>query len=140
MSDAVYSEINFHITWHTKASLPMIRGKIEDRLYHFLTHKILETPGARLHALGGIETHVHIAASLQPNILVSEWIGKLKGASSYYINHEVQPKSLEWQRGYGILTFGTKDLKWVVDYINNQKDHHKTGKIYDRLEKFSNDD
>ncbi|HMJ08188.1 MAG TPA: hypothetical protein VK468_04240 [Pyrinomonadaceae bacterium] len=33
-----------------------------------------------------------MAVSLQPNILVSDWIGKLKGSSSHYINHEVQPK------------------------------------------------
>ena len=118
----------------------MINERTEDRLYRYLTHKILETQGARLHAIGGIETHVHIAVSLQPNILVSDWIGKLKGSSSYYINHEVQPKALEWQRGYGIVTFGTKDLQWVIDYINNQKEHHKNGTIHERLEKFSDDD
>ena len=121
MSNSVYSEINFHITWHTKISLPIINERIEDRLYHYLTHKILETPGARLHAIGGIATRIHIAASVQPNPLVSDWIGKRKGSSSYYINHEVQPKALEWQRGYGIVTFGTKDLKWVMDYVNDQK-------------------
>jgi REP element-mobilizing transposase RayT len=117
----------------------MINEQIESRLYHFLTHKILETPGARLHAIGGIETHIHIATSLQPNILVSDWIGKLKGSSSYYINHEVQPKGLEWQRGYGIVTFGTKDLKCVIDYVKNQKEHHKNGTTRDRLEKHSDD-
>ena len=111
MSDAVYSEINFHLTWHTKSSLPMITERIEKPLHQYLAHKIIETPGARLHAVGGIETHVHIAVSLEPNILVSDWLGKLKGSSAYYINHEVQPKALQWQRGYGIVTFGSKDLK-----------------------------
>ena len=139
MSQSVYSEINFHITWHTKNSNPMIRGKIEDRLYHYLTHKILETPGARLHAIGGIENHIHIATSTQPNILVSDWVGKLKGSSSHYINHEVQPKALEWQRGYGIVSFGTKDLQWVIDYVKNQKEHHGKGKIHDRLERFTDE-
>ena len=116
MPSAVYSEINLHITWHTKSSLPMITAKIEDRLYHYLTHKIIETEGAVLHAIGGIETHIHIATSVPSNLLISEWIGKLKGSSSHYINHEVQPKALEWQRGYGIVSFGTKDLPWVIDY------------------------
>ena len=140
MSYAVYSEINFHITWHTKSSLPMITNRIENRLFQYLTHKILETPGARLHAIGGIETHIHIGVSLQPNLLVSDWVGKLKGSSSFYINHEVQPKALQWQRGYGIVTFGTKDLPWVVEYIKNQKEHHRNGTIFDRLEKFSDGD
>ena len=72
----------------------MRNERIENRIYHCLTNKILETPGACLHALGGIKTHIHIAVSLLPNILVSDWIGKLKGSSSYYINHEVQPKAL----------------------------------------------
>jgi len=140
MSDSVYSELNLHITWHTKNSLPMITQKIEERLYRFLTHKILETPGTRLHAIGGIDTHVHISVSLRPNIFISDWIGKLKGSSSYYINHEVQPKALQWQRGYGIVTFGTKDLQWVVEYINNQKEHHRKGSTFDRLEKYSDED
>ena len=51
MSQSVYSEINFHITWHTKNNLPLINEQIEGRLYHYLTHKILETPGAILHAI-----------------------------------------------------------------------------------------
>ena len=114
----------------------MITERNENTLYQFLTHKILETPGARIHAIGGIKTHIHIATSLQPNILVSDWVGKLKGASAYYINHEVQPKALEWQRGYGIVSFGTKDLPWVIDYIKNQKEHHRRGNIQDRLERF----
>lgn len=140
MASSVYSEINFHLTWHTKNSLPMIRERIEERLYHYLTHKILDTPGARLHAIGGIETHIHIAVSLLPNILVSDWVGKLKGSSSHYINHEVQPKALQWQRGYGIVSFGTKDLQWVVEYIKNQKEHHLRGRTADRLERFSDDE
>lgn len=140
MSDTVYSEINFHITWHTKISLPMITPRIEERLYHYLTHRILATPGVRLHALGGIETHVHIGLSAPANLLISDYVGKLKGSSSHYINHEVQPKALQWQRGYGIVTFGTKDLQWVVEYINNQKENHRKGTIYKRLERFTGDD
>lgn len=140
MSATVYSEINFHITWHTKNSLPMITTKIEDRLFRYLTHKIIETPGAYLHAIDGTETHIHIAASLEPNILVSDWVGKLKGSSSHYINHEVQTKGLEWQRGYGIVTFGTRDLEWVVGYIRNQKEHHRKGTTHDRLEKIFADE
>ena len=117
----------------------MIGARIEERLYHYLTHKILETPSVYFHAIGGVEDHIHIAVSLPPNILVSDWVGKLKGSSSYYINHEIQPKALEWQRGYGVVTFGTKDLQWVVDYVKNQKAHHRTGDTYDRLEKSSDE-
>ena len=64
MSNSVYSEINFHITWHTKNNSPVLVGRVEDRLHHYLTHKIVETPGAVLHAVGGVDDHIHIAVSL----------------------------------------------------------------------------
>ncbi len=41
---------------------------------------------------------------------------------------------------HGIVTFGTKDLQWVIDYINNQKEHHKRGTTNERLEKHSDDE
>lgn len=140
MSEAVHSEINFHITWHTKSNLPLIKSEIETKLYSFLKNKILETPNVYFHAVGGIENHIHLAVSAPPDLLISDWIGKLKGSSSYYINKAANHKLLEWQRGYSIVSFGTKDLQWVIGYVLNQKEHHKKGKIYERLEKIDKEE
>jgi len=71
---------------------------------------------------------------------MSEWIGQLKGASSYDINQSSNHKLLQWQRGYGIVSFGTKDLQWVINYVLNQKEHHKKGTTHARLEKITDDD
>lgn len=139
MPDSVYSEINFHITWHTKANLPLIKPPVESKLFSYLKHKILETGGAIFHAVGGTEDHIHLALSVPPTILMSDFIGKLKGASAFYINQPSPHKLLQWQRGYGIVSFGTKDLKWVIAYIRNQKQHHKKGKTFDRLERTENE-
>ncbi len=55
---------------------------------------------------------------------------------SHHINHEIcNRKVLGWQDGYGVVSFGTKDLPWVVSYIRNQKKHHAEGQTYDRLER-----
>ena len=124
MSRRAYSEINFHITWHTKNNLPLIETEIESKLFEFLKKKMLETPEVFVHALGGIENHVHIAVSVPPTVQPAERIGQLKGASSHFINQTMNHKLLEWQNGYGILSFGTKDLKWVINYVLNQKEHH----------------
>lgn len=134
MSRRAYSEINFHITWHTKSNLPSIKPELEPKLYQFLKDRILETPETIFHAAGGIENHIHIAVSVPPTIQPAEWIGQLKGSSSHYINQLANRKLLEWQHGYGIVSFGTKDLKWVVNYVLNQKEHHKKGRVFERLE------
>jgi putative transposase len=140
MSRRAYSEINFHITWHTKVNLPLIKAEIEPKLYNFLRKKMLETSEVFVHAIGGVEDHIHIAVSVPPTVQPAEWIGQLKGASSYHINQLSNRKLLEWQNGYGIISFGTKDLKWVVNYVLNQKEHHKKGKIFERLEKIDRED
>ncbi len=125
MSDSVYSEINFHITWHTKMNMPLIKPEIETKLYQFLKHKIIETPEVSLHAVGGVEDHIHLAVSVPPNLLMSDWIGKLKGGSSYDINQTANHKLLQWQRGYGLVSFGTQDLQWVIDYVLNHKEQQR---------------
>ena len=141
MSRNVYSEINLHITWHTKESYPSLTEQIEDRVHHYLKHRVLETTGVLFHEIGGTENHLHLAVSVPPTLLISDWIGKLKGASSHYINHEIADhKVLEWQTGYGVVGFGTKDLEWVVSYIRNQKEHHRKGSIYERLERIAMDE
>src|SRR5215210_3545139 len=125
----VYAEINLHITWHTKQSVPVLTAEIEKRLYPHLQHRILKTPGLLFHAIGGVEDHIHIAVSIPPTLHISEWIGELKGSSAHYINHEIaNRKLLEWQSGYGVVSFGTRDLEWVVRYVQNQKQHHARGK------------
>ena len=141
MPKNVYSEINLHMTWHTKLNNPVLIDVIEHRVHHYLEHTVRDTKGVFFHAVDGTENHVHLVATIPPTVLISEWIGKLKGGSSFYINHEIaNRKLLDWQQGYGAVSFGTKDLKWVIDYVKNQKQHHALKTISERLEQSDDDD
>lgn len=131
----VYHEINLHIVWRTKADSPVLVDSIEHRCQQFIIHRATESPGVFVHEIGGMPDHVHLAVSVPPTLLISEWIGQLKGASSHYVNHEiVNRRVLDWQAGYGVVSFGTKDVPWVVEYIRYEKDHHHAGRVFDRLE------
>jgi hypothetical protein len=44
---------------------------------------------------------------------------------------------LEWQAGYGVVSFGTKDLEWVKGYVRDQRKHHARGTTHDRLERIT---
>ena len=69
-------------------------------------------------------------------------MGQLKGGSSYEVNQRLGRgrKLLEWQSGYGVVSFGTKDLEWVKAYVRNQREHHGRGTSQDRLERQGPDD
>ncbi|MEP6703431.1 MAG: transposase [Acidobacteriota bacterium] len=134
MSNRSYAEINLHITWHTKDNFPFISERLEPDLYAFVKNRIIRDPQTYFHAIGGIADHVHLAASFFPPFEIDSWIGQMKGASSFEFG-----KSLQWQSGYGVVSFGTRDLKWVVSYIHDQKDRHRTRKLSERLERFRGD-
>jgi putative transposase len=90
-----------------------------------------------VHEIGGTENHVHVVLSITPTIQISELIGRLKGASAHETNQKFGAgrKCLEWQAGYGIVSFGSKDVDWVVAYVRNQREHHARGTIHERLER-----
>ena len=137
MSHNYYGEINLHLTWHTKLSRPLLTSEFEPLAWAALRQKANDMGGVEVHEIGGTETHVHLAVSIEPTVLISESVGALKGYSAHEVNRRagLKQKVLQWQTGYGVVSFGTKDLSWVVEYVRGQKEHHQRGSVHDRLER-----
>jgi putative transposase len=139
MSRNYYSEINLHLVWHTKNSSPLLTPAVEPLTHQLLRKRIIDTPGVFVHEIGGTETHVHLAVTIPPTLTLSEWIGQMKGGTSHDVNHEIgkRQKVLQWQVGYGVVSFGSGDLEWVKLYVRNQREHHRRGSVHDRLERIT---
>jgi putative transposase len=137
MSRNYYSEINLHVTWHTKQSAPMLVPNVEAIVHHYLRGRCINTPGVFIHEIGGIEDHVHLCLTIPPTLLISDFVGQLKGSSSHEANQKLGHKALEWQAGYGVVSFGTRDLPWVRAYVRDQRQRHAGGKVEDRLERIT---
>jgi putative transposase len=139
MSRNYYSEIHLHIVWHTKGSRRLLVPQVEAETHHYLRGRLINTPGVFVHEVGGTETHVHLAVTVPPTMPISDLIGELKGASSHEVNKKIggRRKVLEWQTGYGVVSFGTQNLPWVKSYIRRQKQHHAKGTIEERLERIT---
>lgn len=136
MSRNYYSEIHLHLVWHTKLSRPMLTDEVEPMTFPSLRDKAASLGNFRIQEIGGIPTHVHLAITIEPMVVISELVGSLKGYSSHEVNRRMGlgRKVLEWQAGYGVVSFGTKDMPWVCDYVRQQKEHHATGQTHERLE------
>ena len=134
----VYWELYYHLVWRTKDSMALLTSTVEPLAHKYIVHRALQTPEAFVHAVGGIDDHVHLAVSLPPTVEIAKWVGDIKGASAHHINHgPCGPGSLAWQTGYGVVSFGKRDLPWVIDYIKRQREHHAAGRIEDRLERIT---
>ena len=134
-----YWRLFYHVTWAVKERMPLIDPAWEDRLHSVLAAKAIEM-GSVVHAVGGTADHVHLALSIPPSVEVARVLGRVKGSSSHFVNHELEPKGpFAWQSSYGVLSFGEKALGTVVRYVHSQKQHHSLGNAIPALEKNSTD-
>jgi putative transposase len=140
MAGHVFHEIYLHLNWHTKNDQPLLTPTVEPLVHQFLIDRCRATKGVYFHQIGGTADHVHVAINIEPHVCISDLIGELKGACSHEINQQMPYKALEWQRGYGVVSFGRRQLGWVKQYIRNQQDHHARGAIYERLERITVDE
>jgi putative transposase len=134
MASHVFHEIYLHLNWHTKDDYPLITPKVEPVVYKLIEDRCRNAKGVYFHAIGGTPTHIHLAVNIEPSICISELIRQRKGGSAHDFNQQHRMKALEWQRGFGLVSFGKRQLGWVNQYIAGQKVHHRTGRIHERLE------
>lgn len=85
---------------------------------------------------------VHLLVEFLPRQSLADLIGKIKGASSYHINHHFSDlPRLQWQEGYGAVTLRAGDLEKCIEYIQTQDIRHARGSLSAMMERcFSDDD
>jgi putative transposase len=130
----------YHLVWATKERQPLITSEREGKLYSYIISKADEL-GTIIHAIDGIENHIHVVASIPPKISISDFVQKIKGSSTHYINHLSSGEDMfGWQRGYGVFSLGRKQLEQAVIYVKNQKEHHLNSTTIASLEEHNQDD
>jgi putative transposase len=130
-----YWRLFYHFVWGTRNREPLIAPEWEISLHNVIAAKATKL-GAFVHAVGGIEDHVHLVVSVPPKIALSTFIGQVKGNSSHFVNHELDVDiHFAWQAEYGVVSFGGKMLDTVVRYAKNQRKHHADGTTIAMLER-----
>ena len=131
----VFHEIFLHINWHCHGDAALIVPSMEAALHTAVRDYCGRYRGVRFMAVGGTRTHVHLVVQAEPTVAPSEFIGKVKGFSGHEINRQFGAKALQWQRGYGVVSFAKKHLAGIIRYVENQKEHHEQGTAREALER-----
>ena len=130
-----YWRLFYHVVWGTKNRLPLIESAWEDDLHSYIWGKATAL-GCIPHAINGMSDHNHVVLSIPPKLSVATLFGRLKGASSHYVNEKYTDGAFMWQAEYGVLSFSERSLSKVVDYVKNQKKHHAENKLDLAMENF----
>jgi putative transposase len=125
----------YHLVWSTKNRLPIILPPYEPIIYAEI-ERIAQQKHVQIHAMNCVQDHMHLAISLPPTIAISDWMSHIKGASSHGINTSFDMREpFRWQKHYGVMTFGEKQLPFVTDYVQCQKEHHANNTTNPYLER-----
>jgi putative transposase len=79
--------------------------------------------GILVHAVGGMEDHVHFLLQIPPSLALAKVVLAIKSNSSRWANEE--GLKFAWQQGYGAFSVSSSNVPVVVRYIQNQEAHHK---------------
>lgn len=122
----------YHFIWATHARVPLIDRSWRPHMLDIINEEVKNKGGIPIRH-NAMPDHVHLLVRLPPKIAPSDFIGKVKGVTSYRVNRELTPK-LQWQEGFGVLSLRRDELAAVSRYIDGQEAHHQSNKLSETLE------
>ncbi|MCY2990810.1 MAG: IS200/IS605 family transposase [Planctomycetota bacterium] len=135
-----FHPLYYHFAWSTSRREPLIDRSWRPRMLEILNEEV-KTRGGWPIRHNAMPDHAHLLVRLKPTTTISEFIGEVKGATSFRVNRELQPRhKLCWQEGYGVLTLRKDELDKVSRYIDNQEAHHSQGRLSELLETFETEE
>jgi putative transposase len=119
-----YTQISIQAIFAVKGRENIITKDWRDSLHKYISGIIRNE--CKPLAIGGWKDHIHVFAGIPPNLLVSDFVKKVKSNSSRWINEQKFVKGkFQWQEGYGAFSYSRSQRDDVIKYIINQEEHHK---------------
>jgi REP element-mobilizing transposase RayT len=135
-----FHQLYYHFAWATQGRLSLIDRSWRPQLLEIIHNEAKLRGGVPIRH-NAMPDHAHLLVRLPPTITVSEFIGQVKGATSFQVNREIRPRvKLKWQDGYGVVTLRKDELKKVSLYIDNQEEHHHRNRLSELLEQYETEE
>lgn len=131
-----YTQIHVQFVFAVKFRNGLIHASFKEELYQYISG-IIKANNHKLLAINGMPDHLHIFIGMRPTQSISDLLQDIKGSSSKWINEKKFLKvKFEWQEGYGAFSYSKSHVNNVINYIQNQENHHKKETFRDEYLKF----
>jgi REP-associated tyrosine transposase len=127
--------LHYHVVWTTRYRQPTINRSRASVLEGSLVETAREL-GLKIHAMGIMPDHVHMAISVPPRLALSEVVRRLKGRSSHLLARRIDADGAwqGWQAEYGAMSFGERSMEGIVRYVRDQETHHAADEVWPTFE------
>jgi putative transposase len=120
-----YTKLYIQIVFAVKGRASLIRKEFKDELQKYMTG-IIQNKKQKLYAIYCMPDHVHIFVSMGPELAISDLVRDVKANAASFINDKRWIEGhFEWQRGFGAFSYSESQVKAVVNYVLNQREHHE---------------
>lgn len=134
-----YTRLLYHIVFRTKYGKPTIPEAHEKELYAYIMG-IIKNKKSKLYRIGGTENHIHLLVDIHPTIALSDFMKELKEYSSKWLAKNPHFPDFEcWAVSFAGFTYSLNDKQKIINYIKNQKTHHKTVSFEKEYRRFLTD-
>ncbi len=114
-----------HVVFSTKNREKLINSELQERLWPYMGGLARER-GIKALVIGGTDDHIHMLLSFPSTISIADAVKGKKGISSKWVHDTIPTRSrFAWQEGYGAFSVSASHQQKTIDYIANQKEHHR---------------
>lgn len=122
---STYSQLYVQIVFAVRGRENLIHPSWEDELFKYITG-IVQNKEQKMLAVNGMSDHIHLVIGMKPTCCLSDLVREVKKSSNNFINERgFSPFRFSWQEGFGAFSYSHKDLDRVINYVRNQKQHHR---------------
>ncbi len=120
-----FTQIYIHVVFAVKNRNALIKQDWEDKLYKYITG-IVQKSNQKMLRINGMPDHIHFLIGMKPDCNLSDLIREVKKSSTNYIKeNKITKFNFNWQTGFGAFSISHSQLDKVINYIINQKEHHR---------------
>lgn len=132
---ATYRQIFYQIVFGTKDREPTIEEAHCEELYKYIWG-VIKNKNCTLYRINGVEDHLHIFSDLHPSVCLADYVKDIKVGANLWMKESGKfPKFRGWQDAYGAFTYSVREKDMIINYIKNQKEHHKKESFYDEYKR-----
>ena len=126
MKAGAFTQIYIQLVISVKYRDRLLSQHIRKKIFKIMAG-ILNEYGNRPIIINGVEDHLHIFYSHNPNVSISNTVKELKRRTTVYINNQqFFDKRFRWETGYGAFSYSKSHMEKVYNYIERQERHHLT--------------
>lgn len=134
-----YSQVHLQFVFAPKYRAALLDPEWENDLYKYITG-IVQTNKHKILAINGMPDHIHILIGFRTTQSIADLMQDVKADSSQWINKNRLTKAkFEWQVGYGVFSYSRSQVPTIINYIKNQKEHHRKKTFIDEYRDFLKD-